>query len=235
MLATVRFAARITLRLALSSIFLCPYSVLSLSNIMVTPEARFITNTMCPFAQKAWLALECAGVPYKLEEISLYGANGKPNWFWELNPKGTVPVLVCAGDGDPVVVLPDSDLILDYIEQGKIDGAASLLVGTSSNILAREWRTVINEKLIPAGKQAVLGGSKQNLLDILKLLDKKAKRPFLLGDDVTTADCHAFPFLWRIHQEFGLGEYPALARWLDHCCQHPDFRKTIKEPWWWWW
>ena len=38
---------------------------------------RFITNKMCPFAQKAYIALEVANAPYEMEEISLYGPNGK--------------------------------------------------------------------------------------------------------------------------------------------------------------
>jgi len=47
-----------------------------------------------------------------MEEISLYGKNGKPDWFLELNPDGTVPVLECYGGA---IILPDSDLILDNI------------------------------------------------------------------------------------------------------------------------
>jgi len=198
---------------------------------MAPPEARFITNKMCPFAQKAWVALECASLPYTLEEISLYGAGGKPDWFWKLNPDGTVPVLVC-GENQ---VFPDSDLILNAIEEGGIDGAAASLIEASKTQQVKEWRSTINKKLIPVGKKAVLGGSKHQLFDLLETLDNKVTGPFLVGESVTTADCHAFPFLWRIHQEYGLGEYPALNSWLDHCLQHPAFRKTIQKAWWWWW
>ena len=37
---------------------------------------------MCPYAQKAWIALESAGIPYDMREVSLYG----PLWrdsIWE--------------------------------------------------------------------------------------------------------------------------------------------------------
>ena len=48
-------------------------------------EVTLYTNKMCPFAQKAWIALEekkaAHGVPFKSEEINLYGAGGKPGWF----------------------------------------------------------------------------------------------------------------------------------------------------------
>jgi glutathione S-transferase len=56
-----------------------------------------------------------------------------------------------------------------------------------------------------------------------------------VGDHVTTADCHAFPFLWRIETEFGLADYPKLQSWLDRCSQQPAFQKTIQPSWWWWW
>jgi len=48
------------------------------------------TPRKCPFAQKAWVALETSGCEYEMKEISLYGSGGKPDWFWKLNPRGTV-------------------------------------------------------------------------------------------------------------------------------------------------
>ena len=58
-------------------------------------EVTLYTNKMCPFAQKAWIALEekkaAHGVPFAMEEIGLYGAGGKPGWFLKvtdaLSPK----------------------------------------------------------------------------------------------------------------------------------------------------
>ena len=217
-----------------------------------SPPRRFITNKMCPFAQKAWIALEESGLPYRLEEIPLYGSGGKPDWFWTLNPAGTVPVLVVYPGGEDTTtlddtkeeeVLADSDLILDAMEQGGIGGSSSpssLLVDASRRNAkgVQEWRSTINQKLIPVGKRAVLGRAKQqeSLVQLLKDLDSKmGAGPFLLGDAVTTADCHAFPFLWRIHQEFGLDDYPALNNWLNQCQQRDSFRKTIQSAWWWWW
>ena len=46
------------------------------------PPIRFITNRMCPFAQRAHIALE-------LEEAELYP---KPPWFTRLSPKEEIPV-----------------------------------------------------------------------------------------------------------------------------------------------
>jgi glutathione S-transferase len=196
---------------------------------------KFVTNKMCPFAQKAWIALECSKAPYELEEISLYGSGGKPSWFLQLNPSGTVPVLVCNGGA---VVLPDSDLILDALESGSaMPRSVDLLLPESDPGVAKSvkaWRSSINE-MLPVGKRAVLSGATAPLLKLLQDMDANVVGPHLAGDQVTTADCHAFPFLWRIETEFGLADYPKLQSWLDMCSKQPAFQKTIQPSWCWWW
>jgi glutathione S-transferase len=204
---------------------------LSNTNPAVT---RLVTHKSCPFAQKAWIALECSEQPYELEEISLYGSGGKPSWFLQLNPSGKVPVLVC--DGGPVV-LPDSDLILDAIERGSVPTVDLLLLPEDDPSLAesvKAWRSSINE-MLPVGKKAVLSGATAPLLKLLRDMDANVVGPYLVGDHVTMADCHAFPFLWRIETEFGLADYPKIQSWLDNCSQQPAFQKTIQPSWWWWW
>lgn len=192
-------------------------------------------------AQKVWIALEVIKAPYEMEEVALYGANGKPDWFWDLNPDGTVPVLVCHGGA---VVYPDSDMALDSIENGSAIAIAGnsdklLLLTTSQQTkqiqkLVQEWRTSINN-MLPIGKKAVLGGNKQKLFDMLKEMDSKVVGPYLCGEQITSADCAAFPFLWRLNDEFGLDDYSNLQAWLDTCNQNEAFSKTVQSSWWWWW
>lgn len=190
---------------------------------------QFITNKMCPFAQKAWIALEASHTPYEMTQISLYGANGKPSWFLKLNPAGTVPVLNVHIDNGNNIVLPDSELILDYIasEQNQLTNPYD----TRDNI--GRWRAIIKEKVIPIGKRAVLGGSREPLYKLLTELEDHVEGPFLCGESVTVADCCAFPFLWRIDQEFGLEG--KLKEWLNVCENEDCFRKTVQRSWWWWW
>ena len=194
-----------------------------------TPSAvQFITNKRCPFAQKAWIALEVSGCPYDMREVSLYGAGGKPDWFWKLNPQGTVPVVV----SDSNKVFADSELILDAIGEGRVkiqssgDGEDVLLqtseLSEEEIICADQWRTVISKQLIPVGKSAVLGGSLPKLRSLLKELNGMVKGPYLAGDKITLADCAAFPFFWRIDQEYGIGGKnnngeDQLRSWLDKC------------------
>ena len=216
----------------------------NMSESSSSPPVRLVTNKMCPFAQKAWLALECSQIPYQMEELSLYGAGGKPDWFWRLNPAGTVPVLV-QELGSNTQVWPDSDLILQAIAGGEVihDKSNNKLQVTERDRQAMdEWRKAIND-MLPIGKKAVLGrGDSSPLAKLLqeKLESKLLKgcTDYLVGNSVSIADCHAFPFLWRLDQEFGLAEglnCPKLGDWVDRRSQQAEFRKTIQTAWWWWW
>jgi glutathione S-transferase len=202
-------------------------------------DIQFVTNTWCPFAQKAWIALEASNAQYDMREVSLYGAGGKPDWFWELNPRGTVPVVVVK-DGGEKTVLADSEYILDAVMDGRIKGDGRMLLDESKERYKKisKWREIISEQLIPVGKSAVLGGSKSKLQSLLKELDSLVVGPYLTGETLTIADAAAFPFLWRLDKEYGLGkkDTPNLRAWLDQCLQNGAVRKTIpSQGWWWWW
>lgn len=180
---------------------------------------KLITHKMCPFAQKAWIGLEVCFIPYDFEEIPLYGANGKPDWFLALNPKGTVPTLV-----DGTTVWTDSDDFLDYLEQG--EGSCH-----------HEWRyDLINKRLLPVAKQVVLeGNSMDELQSILKEIDKH--EVIQNTNDLSVAHCHAFPFLWRLDQDgrIDAARFPNIDNWLRSCEFQPEVVKTIQPEWWWWW
>ena len=211
-------------------LIIIPSTCLGLAS-MTTTNVRFITNKMCPFAQKAWIALEVADINYTLEQVSLYGSGGKPNWFWELNPQGTVPIVVF----DTSIVLPDSDLILDEISS--IPGGERLEPKDETSLShAKEFRKILAE-FLPIGKKAVLGGDKKPMWAKLGELDSAIQGPYICGDEITVADCAGFPFLWRINDEFGpLGKkYGNIDGWLEHCKKNPAFTKTIQRSWWWWW
>jgi glutathione S-transferase len=221
-------------------------------------------------------------VPYHLEEVSLYGPGGKPDWFWDLNPKGEVPILVLeqkqqqqqqqyVGNDNHkkmnsnVTVLLDSDVILD--EMGSVvvgrgvggdknhikstTGGGQLLTCPSydsspdkEDIVRKitSFRRTIKD-FLPIGKRAVLGGSsKEKLMMWSKLqeLDSQIVGPYVVGEDLTIADCAGFPFLWRIEQEYGRGCWTengcvGIQQWLMECQQLPAFQNGIHRSWWWWW
>jgi glutathione S-transferase len=182
--------------------------------------------------------LEAAGANYKMEEVSLYGPGGKPDWFWKLNPKGEVPVLVV----DSNVIFADSDLILDEIGMVMANDGSSMLVvpGNNSQELdnkAKAFRSCLRE-FLPIGKKSVLGGDKKKMWDKLQELDALIEGPYVAGEELTVADCSGFPFLWRIDQEFGGWDDHGCTKiplWLKHCSKQPAFASSVQRSWWWWW
>lgn len=178
-----------------------------------------------------------------MREVSLYGSGGKPDWFWKLNPQGTVPVVVVKG-GDEDAVFADSELILDAVGDGRVTGGEGGLplcteLSEDENARVDQWRKMISKQLVPVGKSAVLGGSLPQLRSLLEELNTMVAGPYLVGDKMTLADCTAFPFLWRIDQEFGIGQGASeenLRAWLDKCMDTESIKRTIPvQGWWWWW
>lgn len=181
-----------------------------------------------------------------MEEISLYGPGGKPDWFWKLNPKGTVPVLVCSIN-DASMVIPDSDGILDAIGEGQVPSTTktandvekqqSLGGATPEQFSKINTIRQMVTNMLPVGKKVIQGGggSRKSLDAKLRDINDAMESPFVCGNQVTIADCAMFPFLWRLEQELGLDDYPKLQSWLTTCGKHPAFAKTISSSWWWWW
>ncbi len=73
-------------------------------------QYTLISHTLCPYVQRAVIALEEQGIKYKRMDIDL--AN-KPDWFKKLSPLGKVPVLVV--DDDTVIF--ESAVISEYINE----------------------------------------------------------------------------------------------------------------------
>src|SRR4051795_13693783 len=78
----------------------------------MTPKLTLISHTLCPYVQRAVIALTEKGVPFERIDIDL--AN-KPDWFLKISPLGKVPLLLVAG-GDGEVALFESNVICEYIE-----------------------------------------------------------------------------------------------------------------------
>jgi glutathione S-transferase len=73
---------------------------------------KLISHKLCPYVQRAVIALTEKGVPFERIDIDL--AN-KPDWFLKISPLGKVPVLVVATDKDEAALF-ESNVICEYIE-----------------------------------------------------------------------------------------------------------------------
>lgn len=62
----------------------------------------------CPFCARVRIALVEKSIAYETTEIDL---RNRPDWIYELNPSGKVPVL------DDGFVLPESAVIMEYLDE----------------------------------------------------------------------------------------------------------------------
>ncbi|MGY3240420.1 MULTISPECIES: glutathione S-transferase family protein [unclassified Bradyrhizobium] len=74
---------------------------------------KLISHKLCPYVQRAVIALTEKGVPFERVDIDL--AN-KPDWFVKISPLGKVPVLVVTTEKGEVALF-ESNVICEYIEE----------------------------------------------------------------------------------------------------------------------
>ena len=72
-------------------------------------EIVLVSHHLCPYVQRAVIALTEKGVPFRRRDIDL---SRKPAWFTALSPLGKTPVLVVGGR--PIF---ESAVILEYLEE----------------------------------------------------------------------------------------------------------------------
>lgn len=71
----------------------------------------FYANRNCPYAQRSWITLRELQVDFVYQDIEL-GKNNKTDWFRQLNPNGTVPVIQ---HGETVVY--ESLIVNEYLHE----------------------------------------------------------------------------------------------------------------------
>jgi glutathione S-transferase len=79
----------------------------------MTTKLTLISHKLCPYVQRAAIALIEKDVPFERVDIDL--AN-KPDWFKAISPLGKVPVLR-VGTDEGEAVLFESNVICEYIEE----------------------------------------------------------------------------------------------------------------------
>ncbi|MBB4183627.1 glutathione S-transferase [Sinorhizobium terangae] len=79
----------------------------------MTAPLTLISHHLCPYVQRAAIALAEKGVPFERVYIDL--AN-KPDWFLKISPLGKVPLLRIPQDGGEAILF-ESTVICEYLEE----------------------------------------------------------------------------------------------------------------------
>jgi len=76
----------------------------------VNPDKITLINMrFCPYAQRTVLCLNAKEIDYEVINVALFN---KPEWLWEMNPLGKVPVLIHEGHA-----ISESLITCDYIDE----------------------------------------------------------------------------------------------------------------------
>ncbi|MEC9250109.1 MAG: glutathione S-transferase [Pseudomonadota bacterium] len=189
----------------------------------------------CPFAMRARMALDVAGIEVEHREILL---KDKPRAMLEASPKGTVPVLVLAEDqvleesldvmhwaltrNDPQAWLPVTARERDWID--RIDGPFKAALDRYKY----PNRYEDSDPLV----------ARTHCAEILAALDARlAEQRFIHGEHAGLADNATFPFIRQFaHTDrtwFDAQDWPALQAWLQHFLESERFERImIKHPLW---
>jgi glutathione S-transferase len=81
--------------------------------LAMTATLKLISHKLCPYVQRAVIALKEKGAPFERIDIDLAG---KPDWFLRLSPLGKVPVLVVSTEKGEVTLF-ESNVICEYIDE----------------------------------------------------------------------------------------------------------------------
>lgn len=213
---------------------------------------------VCPFSQRAELALEEAAIPHKKFYIDL---KNKPEWYAPgVNPLSKVPVIAYGGpDVQPDDPSPESAKITESLIV--IQFLADL--APESDLLPKDalgkaklrfFLDAVNSKIQPnLWKYALGSGSYDAFFEALDAIQDQlppvGEGKYLFGDKFTLADIAVAPFLGRtlfVQLKNGIGKfdkeeakrgweyfqgpkYERLRRYINDVTARPSWQSTFDE------
>jgi glutathione S-transferase len=195
------------------------------------------------YTRIARLTLEEKGVAYVLNEVEVFGTNGVPQEHLNRHPFGRVPAIEHEG-----FWLYETAAISRYVDEA-FPGPAlqpsdvhararvNQIVGLLDSYAYRPmvWGVFVERVRIPlTGGQANEAKIAESIAEAKTCLSALGAlvecSPYLIGEQLTLADLHAFPIL----QYFSLApegrdllaEHSALAQWLTSMRVRPSVRRT---------
>ena len=196
----------------------------------MTAKLKLISHVLCPYVQRAVIALTEKGVPFERIDIDL---NNKPDWFLKLSPLGKVPVLQV---GDKVVF--ESAVILEYLEETlpnplhpkdaltRAEHRAWIEFGSA--VLGDIWglETISDEAAFNA--KAIQAEAR-----FARLEERLVAAPWFDGDSFSLVDAVFAPAFryFDVFDEIGdfgiLANKPKIARWRKSLRERPSVKNAV--------
>jgi glutathione S-transferase len=196
----------------------------------MTARLKLISHKLCPYVQRAVIALTEKGVPFERVDVDL--AN-KPDWFLKISPLGKTPVLQV---GDAAIF--ESAVILEYLEETepKPLHPADPLRRAEHRGWIEFGSAVLNDiaGLYSAPDEAAFKAKAAQLEARFARLEARVlASPWFDGEDFSLVDA-VFGPVFRYFDvfdaigDFGiLSQKPKLARWREALAARPSVRGAV--------
>lgn len=190
---------------------------------------KLISHKLCPYVQRAVIALTEKGVAFERIDIDL--AN-KPDWFLKVSPLGKTPVLLV---GDRAIF--ESAVILEYLEetQAKPLHPADALQRAEHRAFIEFGSAVLNDiaGLYSAPDEAAFEDKGAQLEQRFARLETRVVGPWFDGKKFSLVDA-VFGPVFRYFDvfdqvgDFGiLSRKPKLARWRQNLAVRPSVKSAV--------
>jgi glutathione S-transferase len=181
------------------------------------------------------IVLREAGLNFELEQVDNKEKKTKSGQnFWDVNPKGQVPVLELDEGGR----LTEGPVIVQYIADKQPGSGLAPPAGTVDRYRVQEWLNFTTSELHktfgpvfrPTTPEEFKKLSKENLGKRFDWLNGQlAGRQYLMGDKFTIADAYLFTVLrWSPRIEIDLARWPNLKAYVDRVAARPKVREALQ-------
>src|SRR5436305_3731279 len=203
--------------------------------IVMAAKLTLISHKLCPYVQRAVIALNEKDVPFERVDIDLAS---KPDWFLKLSPLGKVPVLVVRSE-DGEVALFESNVICEYIEDTQ-GGAKLHPQDPLQRAQHRAWMefgsTILSELwgLETTGDPAIFETKRNAVAAKFAQVEKTlsagrffAGEQFSLVDAVFAPIFRYFDVFDRLTDLSVFADTPKVRSWREELAKRPSVRSAV--------
>ncbi|NXL86377.1 GSTO1 transferase, partial [Alectura lathami] len=195
---------------------------------------RLYSMRFCPFAQRTRLVLRAKGISHEVININL---KDKPDWFFEKNPFGMVPVL----ETSKGQLICESPITCDYLDEafpGKKLLPSDPYERAFQKMLLERFSRVTSAvfKYVMALKDgrdvtALKAELAENFGKLEEILSQR-KTVFCGGDSISMIDYLIWPWFERLEAlqlKDTLSHAPKLQRWMETMREDPSVKATMTD------